>query len=66
MSPFIISDEFIQKLIDGGIVPKNTSRVVIDARVGYAVELHFCTVEFDSERIDVLVAAVSEVQVVKE
>jgi len=37
---FIIADEYLQNLVNAGIIPEETGRVVIDARAGNPVYIY--------------------------
>lgn len=58
----IFADDYLQSLVDGGIIPPETSRVVIDARVGNPVFIY--VMQFGTE--DLLSVRMPEGEIVVE
>lgn len=63
MSPVILADQFIRKLIDAGIINEGITHLIIEAKVGDVVKIHTSNIELDDDTLGVVTASVLETTV---
>lgn len=67
MTPALaLGDYFIDKLVEAGIVPPETTHVIIDAKYGQVTELHFSTIEIDEAKLGIVAATAIQAKVVRD
>lgn len=58
--PFVIGDKFIDDLINAGVVPGNATHVIIDAKYGEVVKIHYSTIDTDEDKLAAIASSVIE------
>jgi len=63
VNAFRISDYFIQALIDADILPDNTISVIIEARTGDIVKVHYSTNLIEEAKLNIVRDAIGEAHI---